>query len=284
MFPLLQYLAATKQPLYITDGTEDIFVLGAKGPQKFSDVEPKIKTANLEEDYNLKFKSLAEENDIEVVCANPPAGLGWTFATLEEREQVNWVELFKNPLKLPSIETLFLNEEEAKVFTLELENFRSSFITVSEKLDTDDAVLTAEEKSIGWGFFDLVKGLSDKWVLGQHFSKTDSEGVLTIAEKYGVQVFDKRDASGLLGWRGIDFSKQAHLMNVCVGMLNIASTTSWMALTMFPERRQTIYFANKDSNKIWKTIADALPTVQAIGFDSSSDLEEIAEKTKSFFK
>ncbi|MHA1541221.1 MAG: hypothetical protein ACTSXL_06195 [Alphaproteobacteria bacterium] len=283
-FWLLFMAKLLNKPIHFADGTKKIQVPNGKGgTQDLAVASPKVGTINMQEHYQKSFKSIAEANGIETINGTPDKVL--TFVTPEERKLVDWNEALNSnvSLTLPSMNKIFTDKKELESFQEQLKKLgKNPYGLVSQKLKTDDPKLSQEQKSIGWDFVSKIQDVSKNWVLLQHFAKNELKLVNDKAKKYNTKIFDHKNTANVLGWRGIDFAKQAYVMKELNILLNIASTTSWMGLTMFPNMPQVIYYAKKDSNKIWEDIGKARKNILTIPFDQNSDLNIIAQQTREF--
>ena len=161
-----------------------------------------------------------------------------------------------------------------------------SVLFVPQKLISDGACgVTAQEQSLAPEFFEFIKGMNFKFVLGQHFNKVaDRKNVEQLAQEFELYVPGMTENSDVFGIRGVKHEMYYNLYRHLWGSIGIAGTHTWYLLAMFPEIPQVIFY-NKKGVEDWQAIAEAAREagheIYALGFDDEqSDFEALTEEAK----
>lgn len=163
-----------------------------------------------------------------------------------------------------------------------------SVLFIPQKLISDgECGVTAAQQSINPQVFTFLKEARLPLVLGQHFHKVnDLQTVQNLAKDFNLYVPGMTENNEVLGIRGVAHEKYYNMYASLSASVGIAGTHTWILLTMFPNIPQIILF-NKKGVENWKAIAQAYQAngkkIIAIGFDESTDLQELSTEIKKAY-
>ena len=163
-----------------------------------------------------------------------------------------------------------------------------SVLFIPQKLISDgECGVTAAQQSINPQVFTFLKEAGLPLVLGQHFHKVnDLQTVQNLAKDFNLYVPGMTENNEVLGIRGVAHEKYYNMYASLSASVGIAGTHTWILLTMFPNIPQIILF-NKKGVENWKAIAQAYQAngkkIIAIGFDESTDLQELSTEIKKAY-
>lgn len=167
---------------------------------------------------------------------------------------------------------------------------RKNLLLVPQKLVSDNACgVTAQQQSLSPEVFNFLKEQTTyQLVLGQHFHKVnDLPAVEALAKEFGMYVPGMSEDTEVFGIRGIAHKEYYNMYSKLGMSIGIAGTHTWILLTMFPWVPQVILY-NKKGVEHWDVIGKAFQAagwpIRTIGFDENSDMEQLSEKIKSYYK
>lgn len=159
---------------------------------------------------------------------------------------------------------------------------------VPQKLQSDGMCgISAEQQSLPLWVFGFLKSSFYDLVLGQHFHKiNDRVTVEKLAEEFKCYVPGEIEDEEVFGIRGVQHKMLWHLFEKLHGIVGIAGTHSWYALTCFPDISQLIVF-NKRGLENWKDIEEAYQEagkdIVCLGYDENTDMFEFYEDMDDAF-
>lgn len=165
---------------------------------------------------------------------------------------------------------------------------RDNTLFVPQKLVSDGQCgISAEQQSLPLEVFDFLKAESNL-VLGQHFHKVnDLEKVEALASEFDIYVPGLTENPEVFGIRGVKHQEYYHMYRNISRAIGIAGTHTWILLTMFPNVPQVILF-NKNGAERWEVIEKAYQRagrkIFCIGFDETTDLQELSQEIEQKFK
>lgn len=167
---------------------------------------------------------------------------------------------------------------------------RKNLLLVPQKLVSDNACgVTAQQQSLSPEVFNFLKGQNEyQLVLGQHFNKVnDKPAVEALAKEFSMYVPGMSEDTEVFGIRGVQHKMYYNMYNQLGMSIGIAGTHTWILLTMFPWVPQVILY-NKKGVENWKAIGKAFQAagwpIRTIGFDEETNMEQLSEKIKSYYK
>lgn len=160
---------------------------------------------------------------------------------------------------------------------------------IPAKLKTDgECGLDEKQQSLTPRVLSFVNKYAVNPVLIQHFDKVnDKDTVLSIRKEIpSLSIPGETENPELFGIRGVQHKMYYNMykqLNVCIG---IAGTHTWVLLTMFPDTPHIILY-NRNGVENWDAIAAAYQKrgkkIYAIGFDESTDMEELSKQIEKQF-
>ncbi len=167
---------------------------------------------------------------------------------------------------------------------------RKNLLLVPQKLISDNACgVTAQQQSLSPEVFNFLKEQNEyQLVLGQHFHKVnDLPAVEALAKEFGMYVPGMTENNEVFGIRGVRHEMYYDMYNQIGMSIGIAGTHTWILLTMFPWVPQVILY-NKKGTEHWDVIGKAFQAagypIRTIGFDEETNMEQLSEKIKSYYK
>lgn len=167
---------------------------------------------------------------------------------------------------------------------------RKNLLLVPQKLVSDNACgVTAQQQSLSPEVFNFLKEQTTyQLVLGQHFHKeNDKPAVEALAQDFNMYVPGMSENPEVFGIRGVRHEMYYNMYNKIGMSIGIAGTHTWILLTMFPWVPQVILY-NKKGVEHWdvigKAFQDAGWPIRTIGFDEETNMEQLSEKIKSYYK
>lgn len=167
---------------------------------------------------------------------------------------------------------------------------RKNLLLVPQKLISDNACgVTAQQQSLSPEVFNFLKEQNEyQLVLGQHFNKVnDLPTVEALAKEFGMYVPGMTENNPVFGIRGVRHEMYYNMYNQLGMSIGIAGTHTWILLTMFPWVPQVILYNKKGVEK-WDAIGKAFQAagypIRTIGFDEETNMEQLSEKIKSYYK
>ena len=167
---------------------------------------------------------------------------------------------------------------------------RKNLLLVPQKLISDNACgVTAQQQSLNPSVFNFLKEQTTyQLVLGQHFHKeNDKPAVEALAKEFGMYVPGMTENNEVFGIRGVRHEMYYSMYNQIGMSIGIAGTHTWILLTMFPWVPQVILY-NRKGVENWDAIGKAFQAagwpIRTIGFDDDTDMEQLSEKIKSYYK
>lgn len=167
---------------------------------------------------------------------------------------------------------------------------RKNLLLVPQKLVSDgECGVTAQQQSLNPTVFNFLKGQNEyQLVLGQHFHKVnDLPAVEALAQDFNMYVPGMSENPEVFGIRGVRHEMYYNMYNKIGMSIGIAGTHTWILLTMFPWVPQVILY-NKKGVEHWdvigKAFQDAGWPIRTIGFDEETNMEQLSEKIKSYYK
>lgn len=167
---------------------------------------------------------------------------------------------------------------------------RKNLLLVPQKLVSDNACgVTAQQQSLNPTVFNFLKEQKEyQLVLGQHFHKeNDKPAVEALAKEFGMYVPGMSEDTEVFGIRGVAHKEYYNMYSKLGMSIGIAGTHTWILLTMFPWIPQVILY-NRKGVENWEAIGKAFQAagwpIRTIGFDENTDMEQLSEKIKSYYK
>lgn len=167
---------------------------------------------------------------------------------------------------------------------------RKNLLLVPQKLISDNACgVTAQQQSLSPEVFNFLKEQNEyQLVLGQHFHKVnDLPAVEALAKEFGMYVPGMTENNPVFGIRGVRHEMYYDMYNQIGMSIGIAGTHTWILLAMFPWVPQVILY-NRKGVENWDAIGKAFQAagwpIRTIGFDDDTDMEQLSEKIKSYYK
>ncbi len=167
---------------------------------------------------------------------------------------------------------------------------RRNLLLIPQKLISDNACgVTAQQQSLNPEVFNFLKEQKEyQLVLGQHFHKVnDLPAVEALAQDFNMYVPGMSENPEVFGIRGVRHEMYYNMHNKIGMSIGIAGTHTWILLTMFPWVPQVILY-NKKGVEHWdvigKAFQDAGWPIRTIGFDEETNMEQLSEKIKSYYK
>lgn len=167
---------------------------------------------------------------------------------------------------------------------------RKNLLLVPQKLVSDNACgVTAQQQSLNPEVFNFLKEQKEyQLVLGQHFHKVnDLPAVEALAKEFSMYVPGMSENPEVFGIRGVQHKMYYNMYNQLGMSIGIAGTHTWILLTMFPWVPQVILY-NKKGVEHWDAIGKAFQAagypIRTIGFDENTNMEQLSEKIKSYYK
>ena len=163
---------------------------------------------------------------------------------------------------------------------------QKDLMVVSGKSISDEHFgVNAQAQSVPIEVFDAIKKEWNRYILGQHFDKSqDLEKIKKIVPDWVIpglyadlpregQISEKE----VLGIRGVAPHLLHYLYKRISGCVGVAGTHTWFLLTVFPEKPQVILY-HKDLED-WTAIARAARTkglkIAAVEYDDTTTAEEL---------
>lgn len=167
---------------------------------------------------------------------------------------------------------------------------RRNLLLVPQKLVSDgECGVTAQQQSLNPSVFNFLKE-QDKYqlVLGQHFHKVNDLPVVeALAKEFSMYVPGMSEDTEVFGIRGVQHKMYYNMYNNIGMSIGIAGTHTWIMLAMCPWIPQVILY-NKKGTEHWDVIGKAFQAagwpIRTIGFDENTDMEQLSEKIKSYYK
>lgn len=167
---------------------------------------------------------------------------------------------------------------------------RKNLLLIPQKLISDgECGVTAQQQSLNPSVFNFLKEQNEyQLVLGQHFNKVnDLPAVEALAKEFSMYVPGMSEDTEVFGIRGVQHKMYYNMYNQLGMSIGIAGTHTWIMLTMFPWVPQVILY-NKKGVEHWEAIGKAFQAagwpIRTIGFDENTDMEQLSEKIKSYYK
>ncbi len=167
---------------------------------------------------------------------------------------------------------------------------RKNLLLIPQKLISDgECGVTAQQQSLNPTVFNFLKEQNEyQLVLGQHFNKVnDLPAVEALAKEFGMYVPGMSEDTEVFGIRGVAHKEYYNMYSKLGMSIGIAGTHTWILLTMFPWVPQVILY-NKKGVENWDAIGKAFQAagypIRTIGFDESTNMEQLSEKIKSYYK
>lgn len=167
---------------------------------------------------------------------------------------------------------------------------RKNLLLIPQKLISDgECGVTAQQQSLSPSIFNFLKEQNEyQLVLGQHFNKVnDLQAVEALAKEFSMYVPGLAENPEVLGIRGVQHKMYYNMYNQLGMSIGIAGTHSWILLTMFPWIPQVILY-NRKGVENWDAIGKAFQAagypIRTIGFDEETNMEQLSEKIKSYYK
>lgn len=167
---------------------------------------------------------------------------------------------------------------------------RRNLLLIPQKLISDgECGVTAQQQSLNPSVFNFLKGQTTyQLVLGQHFHKVnDKPAVEALAKEFNMYVPGMSEDTEVFGIRGVQHKMYYNMYNQLGMSIGIAGTHTWILLTMFPWVPQVILY-NRKGVENWDAIGKAFQAagwpIRTIGFDEETNMEQLSEKIKSYYK
>lgn len=167
---------------------------------------------------------------------------------------------------------------------------RRNMLIIPQKLISDgECGVTAQQQSLNPTVFNFLKEQNEyQLVLGQHFNKVnDKPAVEALAKDFNMYVPGMNEDTEVFGIRGVQHKMYYNMYNQLGMSIGIAGTHTWILLTMFPWVPQIILY-NRKGVENWDAIGKAFQAagypIRTIGFDESTDMVQLSEKIKSYYK
>ena len=167
---------------------------------------------------------------------------------------------------------------------------RRNLLLIPQKLISDgECGVTARQQSLNPSVFNFLKEQNEyRLVLGQHFHKVnDLPAVEALAKEFNMYVPGMSEDTEVFGIRGVQHKMYYNMYNQLGMSIGIAGTHTWILLTMFPWVPQVILY-NKKGVEHWEAIGKAFQAagwpIRTIGFDEETNMEQLSEKIKSYYK
>lgn len=167
---------------------------------------------------------------------------------------------------------------------------RKNLLLIPQKLISDNACgVTAQQQSLSPEVFNFLKEQKEyQLVLGQHYHKVnDLPAVKALAQDFNMYVPGLTENPEVLGIRGVQHMMYYNMYNQIGMSIGIAGTHTWILLTMFPWVPQVILY-NRKGVEHWDAIGKAFQAagypIRTIGFDEDTDMNQLSEKIKSYYK
>lgn len=167
---------------------------------------------------------------------------------------------------------------------------RKNLLLIPQKLVSDgECGVTAQQQSLNPTVFNFLKEQNEyQLVLGQHFHKVnDLPAVEALAKDFNMYVPGMAEENEVFGIRGVQHKMYYNMYNKLGMSIGIAGTHTWIMLTMFPWIPQVILY-NRKGVENWDAIGKAFQAagypIRTIGFDEDTDMEQLSEKIKSYYK
>lgn len=167
---------------------------------------------------------------------------------------------------------------------------RKNLLLIPQKLISDgECGVTAQQQSLSPSIFNFLKEQNEyQLVLGQHFNKVnDLQAVEALAKEFSMYVPGMSEDTEVFGIRGVQHKMYYNMYNQLGISIGIAGTHTWIMLTMFPWIPQVILY-NRKGVENWDAIGKAFQAagypIRTIGFDESTNMEQLSEKIESYYK
>lgn len=167
---------------------------------------------------------------------------------------------------------------------------RKNLLLIPQKLISDgECGVTAQQQSLSPSVFNFLKEQNEyQLVLGQHFNKVnDLPAVEALAQDFNMYVPGMTENNPVFGIRGVRHEMYYNMYDQIGMSIGIAGTHTWILLTMFPWVPQVILY-NRKGVENWDAIGKAFQAagwpIRTIGFDENTDMEQLSEKIKSYYK
>lgn len=167
---------------------------------------------------------------------------------------------------------------------------RKNLLLIPQKLISDgECGVTAQQQSLSPDVFNFLKEQTTyQLVLGQHFHKVnDLPAVEALAKEFSMYVPGMAEENEVFGIRGVAHKEYYNMYSKLGMSIGIAGTHTWIMLTMFPWVPQVILY-NKKGVENWEAIGKAFQAagwpIRTIGFDEETNMEQLSEKIKSYYK
>lgn len=167
---------------------------------------------------------------------------------------------------------------------------RKNLLLIPQKLISDgECGVTAQQQSLNPSVFNFLKEQNEyQLVLGQHFNKVnDLQAVEALAKEFSMYVPGMSEDTEVFGIRGVQHKMYYNMYNQLGMSIGIAGTHTWIMLTMFPWIPQVILY-NRKGVENWDAIGKAFQAagypIRTIGFDESTNMEQLSEKIESYYK
>lgn len=167
---------------------------------------------------------------------------------------------------------------------------RRNMLIIPQKLISDgECGVTAKQQSLNPTVFNFLKEQNEyQLVLGQHFNKVnDKPAVEALAKEFGMYVPGMSEDTEVFGIRGVAHKEYYNMYSKLGMSIGIAGTHTWIMLAMFPWIPQVILY-NKKGVENWEAIGKAFQAagwpIRTIGFDEDTDMNQLSEKIKSYYK
>lgn len=167
---------------------------------------------------------------------------------------------------------------------------RKNLLLIPQKLISDgECGVTAQQQSLNPTVFNFLKEQNEyQLVLGQHFHKVnDLPAVEALAKEFSMYVPGMAEENEVFGIRGVQHKMYYNMYNKLGMSIGIAGTHTWILLTMFPWIPQVILY-NRKGVENWEAIGKAFQAagypIRTIGFDEDTDMNQLSEKIKSYYK
>lgn len=167
---------------------------------------------------------------------------------------------------------------------------RKNLLLIPQKLISDgECGVTAKQQSLNPTVFNFLKEQNEyQLVLGQHFHKeNDKPAVEALAKDFNMYVPGMSEDTEVFGIRGVAHKEYYNMYSKLGMSIGIAGTHTWILLTMFPWVPQVILY-NRKGVENWEAIGKAFQAagwpIRTIGFDEDTDMNQLSEKIKSYYK
>ena len=115
----------------------------------------------------------------------------------------------------------------------------------------------------------------------------DLPAVEALAKEFNMYVQGMTEENEVFVIRGVAHKEYYNMYSKLGMSIGIAGTHTWILLTMFPWVPQIILY-NRKGVEHWEAIGKAFQAagwpIRTIGFDEDTDMNQLSEKIKSYYK